>query len=149
MGKTLTQFCAENIFFPLPRPNKKTDWSLEKRSNFHNNFFLPRQNGQVTLFAKNSDFSGSLLHVDCRHLLVKISHETYATSKRSLYSLREKHKKERQKNVFQLPTRPPTTNNRKGLELLRKFFTLSFFYDSQMRYICREGGQTLGDCENF
>ena len=97
MGKTLTQFCAENIFFPLPRPNKKTDWSLEKRSNFHNNFFLPRQYGQVTLFAKNSDFSGSLLHVDCRHLLVKISHETYATSKRSLYSLREKHKKERQK----------------------------------------------------
>ena len=147
MGKTLTQFCAENIFFPLPRPNKKTDLSLEKRSNFHNNFFLPRQYGQVTLFAKNSDFSGSLLHVDI--CLSKLAMRPTQHQKGLCILTREKHKKERQKNVFQLPTRPPTTNNRKGLELLRKFFTLSFFYDSQMRYICRERGQTLGACENF
>ena len=51
-----------------------TDWSWKNAAAIFTIFLF---HGQVTLFAKNLDFSGSL--PSCRPLLVKINHETYAS----------------------------------------------------------------------
>ena len=147
MGKTLTQFCAENIFFPLPRPNKKTDWSLEKRSNFHNNFFLPRQYGQVTLFAKNSDFSGSLLHVDI--CLSKLAMRPTQHQK-GLCILSEKNIRRKDKKMFSsclLGRQQQTTE--KVLNSWGNFSHSLFFMTHRWYKFAGKEGRLWALCENF
>ena len=103
----------------------------------------------MTLFAKNSDFSGSLLLVDCRHLLVKISHETYATSKRSLYSRREKHKKERQKMFSSCLLGRQQQTTEKVLNSWGNFSHSLFFMTHRWDKFAGKEGRLWVICENF
>ena len=125
--KPWPNFVQKTSFSPSP-PKLEDRLEPRKTQQFSQQFFLPRQNGQVTLFAKNSDFSGSLLHVDI--CLSKLAMRPTQHQK-GLCILSEKNIRRKDKKMFSsclLGRQQQTTE--KVLNSWGNFSHSLFFHDS-------------------